>query len=283
MDPYECDLVGYGRCRLATRQKNRSPDSRCATRQGWPRAHRCRPEPRGASRDFRHRRLIFTQGRKRKTRSRSWGSGAARGSVGRGQYPAGLAWRIAPAVQVLRQRVYGHHRAQTRGGPDRTLALIGSSRMANVVVCSPRPARWLPQPPDGDARMDLGLLHARAQRATNHWRHGRAGLEPTTNRSRRRQARRLTILTPDGVELTMQSEGKQSQQSLLIMDWGAPLGDIRRRFQDIARAEFGKQRKRLGVLSAEQETAIEALLMTTVNKVSHRAVAQMRRLIEMTG
>jgi len=81
----------------------------------------------------------------------------------------------------------------------------------------------------------------------------------------------------------MQSEGKQSQQSLLIMDWGAPLGDIRRRFQDIARAEFGKQRKRLGVLSAEQETAIEALLMTTVNKVSHRAVAQMRRLIEMTG
>jgi len=90
-------------------------------------------------------------------------------------------------------------------------------------------------------------------------------------------------MTPHGVELIVQSEGKQSQQSLLIMDWGAPLGAIRRRFQDIARAEFGKHRKRLGVLSAEQETAIEALLMTTVNKVSHRAVAQMRRLIETTG
>jgi hemolysin-activating ACP:hemolysin acyltransferase len=90
-------------------------------------------------------------------------------------------------------------------------------------------------------------------------------------------------MTPDGVELTVQSEGKQSQQSLPIIDWGAPLGAIRRRFQDIARAEFRKQRKRLGVLSAEQETAIEALLMTTVNKVSHRAVAQMRRLIETIG
>ena len=89
-------------------------------------------------------------------------------------------------------------------------------------------------------------------------------------------------MTPDGVELIVQSEGKQSQQSLLIVDWEPTLGAIRRR-QDIARAEFRKQRKRLGVLSAEQETAIEALLMTTVNKVSLRAVAQMRRLIETIG
>ena len=86
-------------------------------------------------------------------------------------------------------------------------------------------------------------------------------------------------MTPDGVELTVQSEGKQS---LPIMDWAPTLGAIRSR-RDIARAEFRKQRKRLGVLSAEQETAIEALLMTTVNKVSLRAVAQMRRLIETIG
>ena len=89
-------------------------------------------------------------------------------------------------------------------------------------------------------------------------------------------------MTPDGVELTVHSEGKQSQQSLLITDWEPTLDAIRRR-QDIARAEFRKQRKRLGVLSAEQETAIEALHMTTVNKISHRAVAQMRRLIETIG
>jgi glutamyl-tRNA reductase len=62
------------------------------------------------------------------------------------------------------------------------------------------------------------------------------------------------------------------------MDWEPTLDAIRRR-RDIARAEFRKQRKRLGVLSAEQETAIEALLMSTVNKVSHRVVAQMRHLI----
>ena len=89
-------------------------------------------------------------------------------------------------------------------------------------------------------------------------------------------------MTPLGVELIAQSEGKQSQQSLPIIDWEPTLGAIRRR-QDIARAEYRKQRKRLGVLSAEQETAIEALLMTTVNKVSLRAVAQMRRLIETIG
>ena len=90
-------------------------------------------------------------------------------------------------------------------------------------------------------------------------------------------------MTPGGVELTVQSEGKQSQPSLLIADWGPTLGAVRRRFQDIALTEFRKHRKRLGVLSAEQEAAIEALLITTVNKVSHRALAQMRRLLETIG
>jgi hypothetical protein len=83
-------------------------------------------------------------------------------------------------------------------------------------------------------------------------------------------------MTPDGVELTVQSQGERSKQS--IMDWEPALGAIRRR-QDTARAEFRKQRKRLGVLSAEQETAIEALLMSTVNKISHRV----GRLIETIG
>jgi hypothetical protein len=85
-------------------------------------------------------------------------------------------------------------------------------------------------------------------------------------------------MTPDGVELTVQSEGNQSQPSLLIADWEPTLSAIRRR-QDIARAEFRKQRKRLGVLSAEQEAAIEVLLMSTVNNISHRV----GRLIEAIG
>ena len=90
-------------------------------------------------------------------------------------------------------------------------------------------------------------------------------------------------MTPDTVDLTVQSEAKQSQQSVLIMDWGPTLGAIRRGFQDMARAEFRKRRKRLGVLSAEQEAAIEVLLITTVNKISQRVVPEIRRLIETIG
>jgi hypothetical protein len=85
-------------------------------------------------------------------------------------------------------------------------------------------------------------------------------------------------MTPERVELTAQSEDKQSS---LMMDWEPTLGALRSG-QDVARAEFRKQRKRLGVLSAEQETAIEALLTSTVNKISDR-VAQMSRLIENIG
>ena len=88
-------------------------------------------------------------------------------------------------------------------------------------------------------------------------------------------------MTPEGVELTVQSEGRQSQQSLLILDWGPTHGAIHRRFQDIGRSEFHKQRKRLGVLSVEQELAIETLLMSTVNTISDRVVTQMRHLIEI--
>src|SRR5258705_10967668 len=98
--------------------------------------------------------------------------------------------------------------------------------MAHVVVCSHRPARRLPQLVDGDARVGGGLLHARAQRATNHRRRGRAELEPTTNRRRRREARRLTTMTPDGAELTVQLEGTPSQQSSLIIDWEPTFGAI---------------------------------------------------------
>ena len=84
-------------------------------------------------------------------------------------------------------------------------------------------------------------------------------------------------MTRDGVA-PVQSEERQSQQTLLTMDWEPTLGAIRRS-QDIAKAEFRKQRKRLGVLSAEQEMAIEALLMSTVSNISDRV----ERLIETIG
>jgi len=43
-----------------------------------------------------------------------------------------------------------------------------------------------------------------------------------------------------------------------------------------------RQRKRLGSLTAEQEAAIEALLMSTVNKISHPVLNQMRRSYELS-
>ena len=43
-----------------------------------------------------------------------------------------------------------------------------------------------------------------------------------------------------------------------------------------------RHRNRLGSLTSEQETAIEALLMSTVNKISHPVLNQMRRSHEIS-
>ena len=48
--------------------------------------------------------------------------------------------------------------------------------------------------------------------------------------------------------------------------------------EDIARAEFRKRRNRLGILTAEQESAIEFLLISTVMKISYQ-IAQAKRSI----
>jgi len=64
------------------------------------------------------------------------------------------------------------------------------------------------------------------------------------------------------------------------MDVGPTIGAMREKFQEVARAEMARQRKRLGVLTKEQEAAIEALLVSTVNKISHPILNQMRRFYE---
>ena len=79
-------------------------------------------------------------------------------------------------------------------------------------------------------------------------------------------------------ELIVQSEVMQFQQSLRLMDVGPSIGKLREKFQDVARAELARQRKRLGPLTKEQEAAVESLLMSTVNKISHPILNQMRRL-----
>jgi glutamyl-tRNA reductase len=88
-------------------------------------------------------------------------------------------------------------------------------------------------------------------------------------REREREAERA--------ELIVRSEVMQFQQSLRLMDVGPSIGALREKFQDIARAELARQRKRLGPLTKEQEDAVESLLMSTVNKLSHPILNQMRR------
>lgn len=78
-------------------------------------------------------------------------------------------------------------------------------------------------------------------------------------------------------ELIVDSEVMQFQQALRALDIGPTLGALRHKLQDIARSELDRQRSRLGQLSAEQEKAIEALMMATVNKISHPVLNYMRR------
>ena len=93
-------------------------------------------------------------------------------------------------------------------------------------------------------------------------------------REREREAERA--------ELIVQSEVMQFQQSLRAMDIGPTIGALRQKLQQVARLEMERQRKRLGSLTAEQEAAIEALLLSTVNKISHPVLNQMRRSYELS-
>jgi glutamyl-tRNA reductase len=88
-------------------------------------------------------------------------------------------------------------------------------------------------------------------------------------REREREAERA--------ELIVESEIMQFQQTLRVLDIGPTIGALRNKLQDIARVELTRQRNRLGPLTAEQESAIEALLVSTVNKISHPLLSHMRR------
>lgn len=88
-------------------------------------------------------------------------------------------------------------------------------------------------------------------------------------REREREAERA--------ELIVESETMQFQQTLRVMDIGPTIGALRNKLQDIAKLELTRQRTRLGPLTEEQEGAIEALLVSTVNKISHPLLSHMRR------
>ncbi|CAN5732854.1 glutamyl-tRNA reductase [soil metagenome] len=87
-------------------------------------------------------------------------------------------------------------------------------------------------------------------------------------------------LEAERAELIVDSEVMQFQQSLRVMEIGPSIGALRKKLQDIARSEMIRQRSRLGPLTPEQESAIEALLLSTVNKLSHPLIDSLRRSLE---
>ena len=75
----------------------------------------------------------------------------------------------------------------------------------------------------------------------------------------------------------MEIEAGKSDESLRQIDLGREISAVQDQLQEIARAEMARQRRRLGQLSPEQEHAVEALLISTINKISNPVIEQMRR------
>ncbi|HEV3470178.1 MAG TPA: glutamyl-tRNA reductase [Pyrinomonadaceae bacterium] len=77
-------------------------------------------------------------------------------------------------------------------------------------------------------------------------------------------------------ELIVECEARQFEEVLRGLDLGPQIGAFREELQAVARAEFERQRRRLR-LTPEQERAVEALLVSTANKIAHPAIEVMRR------
>jgi glutamyl-tRNA reductase len=87
-------------------------------------------------------------------------------------------------------------------------------------------------------------------------------------REREREAARAGLI--------IESEARAFEEVLRGLDLGPRIGAFRQELQDIARCEFAKERKRLG-LTPEQERAVEAMLVAAANKIAHPAIQVMRR------
>jgi glutamyl-tRNA reductase len=88
-------------------------------------------------------------------------------------------------------------------------------------------------------------------------------------REREREAERA--------ELIVESEVMQFQQTLRGMDIGPTVGALKEKMRSMAQEEYRRQRSRLGELTPEQEQAIEAMLLSAVNKISHPVISRLRQ------
>lgn len=76
------------------------------------------------------------------------------------------------------------------------------------------------------------------------------------------------------------AEVDRFRKELRAREFGQTIGAVRARMQQIARVELSEQRSRLGSLTAAQEKAIESLFISTVNKVAHPVISQLRSCVE---
>ncbi len=78
-------------------------------------------------------------------------------------------------------------------------------------------------------------------------------------------------------ERIVDAEVAEFERSLRHLDFGPTVGALRGKLEEIARGEYERQRARLGELTPEQEAAVQALLLSTVNKISHPVIHRLRR------
>ena len=75
-----------------------------------------------------------------------------------------------------------------------------------------------------------------------------------------------------------QTESDNVTELQVLMD-EARSEDLRAELHETARREWLRKRRRLGELTPEQERALETLLLSVANRISHLLIQQMRRSI----
>jgi glutamyl-tRNA reductase len=78
-------------------------------------------------------------------------------------------------------------------------------------------------------------------------------------------------------ELIVNHEVVRFREVLRGLSVGPAITQLCERMREMAREELSRHRNDLGVLSAEQEAALENLLFSTIKKISHPIITEMRR------
>jgi glutamyl-tRNA reductase len=81
-------------------------------------------------------------------------------------------------------------------------------------------------------------------------------------------------------ERIVEGEAAEFQRTLRNLDIGPAIAALKEKLRRIAIEECARQRGRLGHLTPEQERAVEQMVVSAVNKISHPLIQRMRRSFE---